>query len=150
MNYSPLYDILRQASIKTENQLVDFSISIWKDCPDTVRSIVAYIIFYQVGPINYVTHVPGPVTQSISEIDYNTACTAGMALAHFRMLIHELLNKDPYTVPDEYPMIILDGKSDVCMAKNGNDTKHTRHIARRIHFVRNGEKYKMHNIDWYE
>ena len=33
------------------------------------------------------------------------------------------------------------------MAKNGRDTKHTRHIARRMHFVRNGEKRKMHKIE---
>ena len=25
-----------------------------------------------------------------------------------------------------------------------------RHIARRVNFVRNGEKCKMHNIDWCE
>ena len=36
------------------------------------------------------------------------------------------------------------------MAKNGNDTKHTRHISSRIHFLRNGEKCKMHKIDWCE
>ena len=36
------------------------------------------------------------------------------------------------------------------MAKNGKDTKHTRHIARRIYFVRNLENFKMHNIDWCE
>ena len=36
------------------------------------------------------------------------------------------------------------------MAKNGKDTKHTRHIARIIHFVRNGEKCKMHKFDWCE
>ena len=47
-------------------------------------------------------------------------------------------------------MIVLDSKSDMCMAKNGKDTKHARHIARRMHFVRNGEKCKMHKIDWCE
>ena len=36
------------------------------------------------------------------------------------------------------------------MAKNSKDTKHTRHIARRMHFVRNGEKCKMHKIYWCE
>ena len=36
------------------------------------------------------------------------------------------------------------------MAKNGMDTKHTRHIARRMHFVRNGDKCKTHKIDWCE
>ena len=47
-------------------------------------------------------------------------------------------------------MIVLDSKSAMCMAKNGKDTKHTRQIARRIHFVRNGEKCKIHKIDWCE
>ena len=36
------------------------------------------------------------------------------------------------------------------MAKNGRYTKNTRHIARRIHFVRNGEKCNMHKIEWCE
>ena len=69
-----------------------------------------------------------------------------MYLAHLRILIHELLNKDTYVVPEEAPLTILDGKYDVCMATNGKDTKHTRHIDRRAHFVRNGEKCKLHKI----
>ena len=73
-----------------------------------------------------------------------------MALAHFRMLIHELLNKDPYIILDEYPLVILYSKSTVCMVNNGKDTNHTRHIVRRINLVRNGEKCKIHMIDWCE
>ena len=53
-------------------------------------------------------------------------------------------------VPKEAPFIFLDSKSAMCMAKNGRDAKHTRHIARRMHFVKNGEKCKMHKIDWFE
>ena len=36
------------------------------------------------------------------------------------------------------------------MANNGKDTKHTRQIARRMYFLRNGEKCKMHKIGWCE
>ena len=36
------------------------------------------------------------------------------------------------------------------MAKNGKDAKHTRNIARRMNFVRNGEKCKTQKIDWCE
>ena len=36
------------------------------------------------------------------------------------------------------------------MANNGKDTKHTRHVAKVINFVRNGEKFKMNKIDWCE
>ena len=53
-------------------------------------------------------------------------------------------------VPEESPLIVLDSKSAMCMAMNGKDTKHTIHIARRMHFVRDGEKCKMHKIDWCE
>ena len=71
-----------------------------------------------------------------------------MTLANFRMLINELLNKDPDIVPEEAPMIVLNSKSAMYMAKNGKDTKHTRNISRIMHLLRNGEKCKMHNIDW--
>ena len=70
-----------------------------------------------------------------------------MALANFRMLIHELLNEDRDMVLKEAPFIVLDIKYAMCMAKNGEDIKHTRHITRRMHFLRNGEKCKMHKID---
>ena len=63
-----------------------------------------------------------------------------MVLTHFRVLIHELLNKDPDIVPEEAPIIILDIKYAVCMAKNVKDAKHTSHNTRRVHFGRNGEK----------
>ena len=62
--------------------------SSWQDCPDTGRSTGAYIIFYQGGPIDHGTHVLGPVEQYSSESEYNAVCTAGMALSHFRMLVH--------------------------------------------------------------
>ena len=74
---------------------MDFSDSSWQDCSETERSTGAYIIFYQGGPIDHDTNIPVPVDQSSAENEYNAACTAGMALAHFRMLVHELLNEDP-------------------------------------------------------
>ena len=61
-----------------------------------------------------------------------------------------MLKKDPDIVPEEASLIILDSKSAVFMDKNVKDTKHTRHIARRINFVSNGEKCKTHKIDWCE
>ena len=73
-----------------------------------------------------------------------------MSLTNSRMFINELLNKDPYIAPEEAPIIISDGKSYVCMDNNGNNTKHTRHIDIRLHFVSNGEKLKIHKIDYYE
>ena len=73
-----------------------------------------------------------------------------MALSHFSILIHEFLNKDTDIFPEEAPLTILDIKSAVYMANNCTDTKHTSHIARRVHFLRNGEKSKMYKIGWCE
>ena len=95
LNDTPVTDLLRQASIKTKNRLMAFSDYSWQEFPYTGRSIGVYITFYQGGPIDHGTHVPGPVAQSSADSEYNAACTAGMTLAHFRMLINELLNKDP-------------------------------------------------------
>ena len=47
-------------------------------------------------------------------------------------------------------MFILDRKSSVCMAKNGEDIKHTRHIFRSVHFVRNGDEWNLHKKVWCE
>ena len=69
------------------------------------------MIFYQGGTIDHVAYVPGPVSQSGEEIQYNVACTVGMALARFRMSIHKLLNKDPDIFPEEAPLIIFYSKS---------------------------------------
>ena len=63
-----------------------------------------------------------------------------MALANSRMLIHKILNKNTDIVSEAAPLIILDSNSDGCMAKNDSDINHTRHVSRRVHFVRNGEK----------
>ena len=82
----------------------------------------------------------GPVAQSSAESEYNASCTAGMDLAHFRMINNYFLNKDSYVVPEQAPLIIMDGKSDVCIANNVKDTKHTRQISGWMNFVINGEE----------
>ena len=99
INDEPLSDLSIQAIIDTDNQLMVISDSIWQDFPDTGRSTGAYIIFYQGGKIDHGTHVSGPVAQSSTERAYNIECTTGIYLAHFRMLVHELLIKDPDIVP---------------------------------------------------
>ena len=68
LNDEPVTDLLTQSSNKTKNHLMDFSDSSWQDCPDTGRSTGAYIILYQGGPIDYGTHVPGPVSQPVQFI----------------------------------------------------------------------------------
>ena len=57
-----------------------FSDYSWKYFPDTGRITETYIIFYQGSTIDHGTYVPGAVSQSITESDYNAECTSGMDL----------------------------------------------------------------------
>ena len=75
------------------------SYSNYQDYPDTGRSTGAYIVFDQGGPIDNCADVPGPVSQSSAESEYNAECNTGMAPEHFGMLNNEFLNKNPYVVP---------------------------------------------------
>ena len=58
MKDASLFDLLRQANIKTENHFMAFSNCSWKYFPDTGRSTGVYMILYQGGPIGNGTHVP--------------------------------------------------------------------------------------------
>ena len=82
----PLSELLRQYSIKTDKQLMVFYYSIWHDCPDTGRITWKYTVFYQGGPIDHYTHVPGLVYQYSAESDYNTAWNSWMDIAHLRII----------------------------------------------------------------
>ena len=97
-------------------------------------------IYFQDGPIYHCTHVPGTVAKFSSESEYNPTCTAFIDLSNFKMLMNEMINKDPDVVPYQALLLLLDINSAVCVDKNSNDKKHTRHMARRIHFVRNVEE----------
>ena len=110
----------------------------------------AYILFYQCAPIDNWTHVTVTVSQSSSESDYIAACTAVMAVTHFRILNNELMNKYPDMVLENALLIILDIKSVVCMANNGKYNKHTRHISRRMYFVWNSEEWNIQKNVWCE
>ena len=68
---APISDILRQSSIKTDKQLMIFYDSSWQDYLDTGISTGAYIVFYQGGSIDNFTHIPGTVSQSSAESEYN-------------------------------------------------------------------------------
>ena len=63
----PVYiqsNLFRQASIKTKNKLMYFSDSSWQDCIYTGISTGTYIIFYEGGTIDHITHVAVPFAQS--------------------------------------------------------------------------------------
>ena len=67
-----------------------------------------------------------------------------MYLSHLRMLNIDLLNNDPYLVPEQACIIIMGNRSSICMDNNDKDVENTRHIAIIMHFLINGEDWNLH------
>jgi hypothetical protein len=132
-----------------------FSDASWQDCPDTGRSTVGHLIFYQGAVIAANSHVPIPVAMSSAEAEYMSACAAAMTSAVIRMLLYDMryLGTNEYKLydhPIRFPPVILcvDNAATVAMSNSPKLTKKTRHIARHYHYVRDGVQRKQHTIQW--
>ena len=93
------------------------------------------MIWYRGGIVDHSSNLPDPVALSSAEAEYNEACLVFMVTNHLRMILCELQNT---VEKDMKPTIMyLDSKSAIAMGTSCKDTKHTRHIMRRFHYMRN-------------
>ena len=132
-----------------------FTDASWQDCPDTGRSTVGYMIFYQGAFIEANSTVPTPVAMSTAEAEFMGACTGAMAAAHIRMILYDFMNlgtknwkASEQSLPTTPNILMIDNEAVVQMSKNGRLTRKTRHIERRFHFVRQGQENGLHKLHW--
>ncbi|KAI2490955.1 hypothetical protein MHU86_23614 [Fragilaria crotonensis] len=121
----------------TSANLTIFSDASWQDCPDTGRSTVGYMIFYNGALIEANSTMPTPVAMSTSEAEYMAAYSATMATAHIRMLLYDMLylgtkqwRESTERLPSIPAILMIDNEATVQIAKNGKLTRKTRHIER--------------------
>ena len=132
---SPLASLLYYQNIDiTKSAFIGFADSSWQDCPDTGRSTGGYHIFLQGGVVDSEMTFPVPVALSSAEAEYNNACYACVAINALAMLVNEFEDCDP-DMPLNIPLL-LDNTACISMGESFRDTKHTRHILRRYHYVR--------------
>ena len=91
---------------------------------------------------------------SSAEAEYMAACMACMSISHLRMLIYDLkelgsknyhIDMKEQSVPD---ILLVDNEETICMSKNYRPTKKNRHISRRFHYVREGQRTEAHHLHW--
>jgi len=87
------------------------------------------------GLVDHSSNMPDPVALSSAEVEYNQACVATMALMNIAMVMNSLELLDEDYERKNIPLI-LDSNSAIAIGTSFKDTKHTRHIMRRYHFVR--------------
>jgi hypothetical protein len=144
---SPVYQILKEQQLATNHFLFTFSDSSWNDDIDTGRSTGAFLVYYMGGIVDHSSNLPDPIALSSAEAEYNESCIACMATNHLSMMLDEFEVRSSRDIRQPVP-IILDSSSAIAMGNSFKDTKHTRHIMRRYHFVREGVASKKFILFW--
>jgi hypothetical protein len=143
---APIILTLASEKIKPNHPFYGFSDSSWNDEVDHGRSTGCYLMFYMGGVVDHSSNLPDPVALSSAEAEYNEGCLAFMAASHLRMILAELEGVEE---TDLKPTIIFfDSNSAIAMGKSYKDTKHTRHIMRRYHYVRGGISSNRFIMEW--
>jgi hypothetical protein len=143
---SPIYQMLLGQNIQEKHLFFGFTDSSWNDDVDTGRSTGCFIITYMGGIVDHSSNMPDPVALSSAEAEYNEGCVAFMAASHLRMLLCEMENISEENMAAT--TIYFDSKSAIAMGANYKDTKHTRHIMRRYHYVRENIAAKRFTTQW--
>jgi hypothetical protein len=138
--------MLKKEKHKQNHPLFAFSDSSWDDDVDHGRSTGCYIIIYMGGVVNHSSNLPNPSALSSAEAEYNEGCLTMMATTHLCMLLAELEGTNDESLSPTN--IYFDSRSAIAMGRNFRDTKHTRHIHCRYHYVREGVKSQRFCMCW--
>jgi hypothetical protein len=143
---APITQMLIGQNINDNHLLYGFSDSSWNDDQDSGRSTGCFIITYMGGIVDHSSNLPDPVALSSAEAEYNEGCIAMMAASHLRMLLCEMEGIEENNKPAT--PIYFDSKSAMAMGNSYKDTKHTRHIMRRYHYVRENIAANRFSMQW--
>ncbi len=134
ISQAPVTKLLASIGAPTNFPIVMFTDSSWQDCPDASRSTGCYLIFCQGGIVDSASFVPDPIALSSAEAEYQIAAFGISGCEHTRQVFQEMHGLDAdtaLTIP-----ILTDSQSAMAMASSDHDTRRTRHIRRRYHYVR--------------
>jgi hypothetical protein len=134
ISQAPITKLLASIGAPTDFPIVMLTDSSWQDCPDTSRSTGCYLVFCQGGFVDGASFVPDPIALSSAEAEYQIAAFGVSGCEHTRQVFQEMHGLDAdtaLTIP-----IFTDSQSAMAMASSDRDTRRTRHIRRRYHYVR--------------
>lgn len=143
---APLHTTLKAEQLEQPHPFFAFSDSSWNDDVDHGRSTGCYIITYMGGIINHSSNLPNPVALSSAEAKYNEGCLAMMATSHLCMLLAEFEGTAEENLGPTN--IYFNSRSAIAMGNSFRDTKHTRHILRRYHYLCEGIRSHQFAMMW--
>ena len=143
----PIYDLIRRNQPEFDFEafpVIIFCDSSWQDCPDTSRSTGAYYVYLNGSLVASATFVLLPVPQSSAEAEYN-ACAFALTESIYTKQVWNFLNDKHLDSPLTFAMF-TDSESAIAMIDCDHVTKNSRHIDRRIHFVKQARMQGMFQV----
>jgi hypothetical protein len=98
------------------------------------------------GVADHSSNLPDPVALSSAEAEYNEGCIAFMVASHLQMFLAELEGIEESELPPT--AMFFESKSARAMGESYKETKHTRHIMCRCHYVHDGISSNMFSMNW--
>ena len=111
---------------------------------DTGRSIGAYYIYLNGSLVKSTTFVPISITYSSAEAEYN-ACAFALTDAIYVKQAWNFMNRCHLDTPITFALF-TDSKSAIAMIEYNHVTKHSRHIDRCVHFVKQARLQGMFQV----
>ena len=127
----------------TKNVLSMFTDSDWAACEDTRRSLSAYVIVLNGGPIQWKCKYQSIIAQSSTEAEYISVANACNELTWICRLMSFLCYSQKCV--DVY----IDNRSAISIASNQKDDRRTRHIDVKYHLIKKlvaDKQIRLHHI----
>ena len=131
---------IEYAKHKSET-LVGFCDADWGGSEDDSRSTSGYAFSFGSGVCSWISVKQGSVALSTAEAEYVSASEATAQVMWLRSILDDLGEKQ-----GEATLLYCDNMSAIAMAKNPVFHQKTRHINRRIHFIREAVQGGMIDI----
>ena len=143
----PIYDLIKRhhPDFNTdEYPIIIFCDSSWQDCIDTGRSTGAYCIYINGSLVTSTTFVPTPIAHSSAEAEYNACAYAITDAIHVKQ-VWNFLHGRHLDTPLTFALF-TDSSSAIAMIECEHVTKYSRHIERRVHFVKQARMQGMFQV----
>lgn len=123
--------VLYSPDMPDANRLISFSDADWATCPDTRRSVGAFVHLLNGGAIAWKTKLQGGVSSSTTEAEFVSASKTADDLAWIRRTLDGLGLPQPTPTP-----LYIDNRSARALAQSPAHRERTKHIDFRVFALR--------------
>uniref|UniRef100_A0A0K8T576 Reverse transcriptase Ty1/copia-type domain-containing protein n=1 Tax=Lygus hesperus TaxID=30085 RepID=A0A0K8T576_LYGHE len=127
----------------SKQELEAYSDSDWAGDQQDRKSTSGTAIFIYGNLIAWSSRKQQTVALSTAEAEYLAAASTATDLVHFRQLACEVTRSDKV-----YPVLKIDNQSAICLIKNYENSKRSKHIDIRAHFIKDQVEKQIISVEY--